>query len=146
MFTRLRSISLALAAACLLSACAAEISGNPSPISSTGVIGKDLQAAGRNLESAVKVGALSEDDPAPKCLANLLADLGLDGTSVTDSFAPERAGIVSEGSILYVRAQQLKQVRDYRLPTECEAIVGRFVLDSARAGVRSLPFSGVLLR
>jgi hypothetical protein len=125
--------------AVLLAGCATEISGSASPISSTGLIARDLQAAAFNLTEAQRVGALPADDPAGKCLTGVLADLGLDGSAETESFTPKRDGIVSEGAVIYIRAMQVKAMRGYQLPAECDAVVGRFVIDAAKLGIKGLP-------
>lgn len=86
------------------------------------LIVNDLRAASMNLNSAVRVGALTADDPAPACVQNALNRFG-DGQ---ETFEPELAGVVSLSSVAYIRARQLEN----RAPvsTECKALLGDILL------------------
>lgn len=112
-----------------------------------GFVATDLQSAAFNLDEAVRVGALAANDPAPACLHGALKQLGLEGDQAkAESFVPRRDGLVSEGAVLYVRAQQLKKLQGagVTVPVGCEALIGRIVLDNAAAVVKAQPGGGLL--
>ena len=114
-------------------------------LDSSSVLGKDLAAAKFNLDSAVTIGALPADDPAVGCVSAVLADLGLDKEAV--SFEPQREGVVSAGALIYIRVAQAKAFKDsFKLPSDCDAVLGRLVIDSVKAGSKALPGAGLLLR
>lgn len=143
----MRKLSIVLVgiAGLLLSACTSTISSSPVSLDSASVLGKDLAAAKFNLDNAVLVGALPADDPAVGCVSAVLADLGLDKEAV--SFEPQREGVVSVGSVIYIRVAQAKAFKDsFKLPSDCDAVVGRLVIDSVKAGSKALPGAGLLLR
>ncbi len=108
---------LIIAFAILLSGCAITdpIGAKLSPGT---VIENDLVATALNLDQAVAVGALSADDPAPICLHDLLARTG----QGQDTFKPQISGLISAGSIGYIKAQQLKNRGE--LSVACKAIIG----------------------
>lgn len=116
-----------------------------------GLIANDLKAAAFNLDQAIAIGVLPEDDPAAGCVRGVLSDLGLDGTAAPEqSFMPKRDGLISIGAVLYIRAQQVKKARASRitLPQDCMAIIGRIVIDAAKVagrGARSLIPGGGLI-
>ena len=143
----MRKFGLFLAglAGLFLSACSGPITNVPVAVDPASVVGKDLVAAKSNLQKAVEIGVLKPGDAALSCLSGVVHDLGLDGETVVLSFDPENAGLVSAGSILYIRAQQLKDAaQSFQLPAECEAVVGKFVIDAARVGRKTLPLGGLL--
>lgn len=82
------------------------------------VIENDLTATALNLDQAVAVGALSADDPAPICLHDLLARTG----QGQDTFNPQIAGLISAGSIGYIKAQQIKNRGE--ISAACKAVIG----------------------
>jgi hypothetical protein len=125
-----------------LSGCTTQISASPindvtGGTAAAGVLAKDFQSAAWNLDQAVSVGALAADDPAPACLHAILTDLGMEGPP-PPSFTPRNDGLVSAGSILYIRAQQLKKIQGggITVPVSCEAVIGRFTMDAVKAGVK----------
>ena len=141
----MRKMVCALLVSLTLSACTQAISNSPVSLDSASVLGKDLAAAKFNLDQAIAVGALPADDPAAGCVTAVLADLGLDKEAV--SFEPQREGVVSVGAIIYIRVAQAKAFKDsFKLPSDCDAVVGRLVIDSVKAGSRALPGAGLLLR
>ena len=128
-----------------VAACTSTISSAPVGLDSASVLGKDLAAAKFNLDNAIAVGALPADDPAAGCVTAVLADLGLDKDAV--SFEPQREGVVSTGAIIYIRVAQAKAFKDsFKLPSDCDAVLGRLVIDSVKAGSKALPGAGLLLR
>lgn len=140
-----------LFAALLLGACA--ITNAPGGVKQGGFVAKDLLAAKYNLDQAIAIGVLPEDDPAASCIDDVLVDLGLDANASPDavqSFDPKRDGLISEGAVIYIRAQQLKKIKEGRivLPQACKAVIGQIVIDAARVahkGLRSLiPGSGLI--
>ena len=82
------------------------------------IIENDLTATALNLDQAVAVGVLSADDPAPICLHDLLARTG----QGQDTFKPKISGLISAGSIGYIKAQQIKNRGE--ISAACKAIVG----------------------
>lgn len=86
------------------------------------LIVNDLKAASMNLNSAVRVGALTADDPAPGCIQNALNRFG----EGQETFEPELSGIISLSSVAYIRARQLEN----RAPVsqECKALLGDILL------------------
>lgn len=116
-----------------------------------GVVIQGLQDASFNLDSAVTVGALTATDPAPPCFHAVLTRLGADPTNPVPpgaSFTPKVSDLISAGSVLYIRAQQLKQAQGagVTVPTSCKLLITDFLLDAAGAGVSGLPGGGLLPR
>lgn len=107
-------------------------------ISSNDRIAEDLKSATYNLDNAVAVGALLPDDPAPKCFHEVLKQTGLEttpGAEEPKSFVPKRDGILSDATILYVQAQQARQIAGrgaVSVPADCKALIGTFVIDGLR--------------
>jgi hypothetical protein len=104
----------------------------------------DLQSAAFNLDSAVTVGALAQDDPAPKCLHDVLVKAGIEvpaGTEPVKSFVPRKDGVASAGAIAYILAQQAKQIAKSGVAVDpsCEALVGRVVIDGAKTINKAVP-------
>jgi hypothetical protein len=148
MFGRLVVVLLTLA----LAGCST-ISGDPLQDVPKGPLGRvviqGLQDATFNLDSAVTVGALSADDPAPKCFHSILVQLGADPASPAApgaSFTPKVSDLISFGSVLYIRAQQLKKSQGggISVPSDCKVLMTNFLLDAAGAGVKGLPGGGLL--
>lgn len=110
--------------------------------SAGGLIARDMVATKFNLEKAVEVGALRADDPALGCLQMATAQLGIGQKA--PSFEPQRAGVLSEGAIIYIRIQQAKKLQGGTgadLPVSCLALIGLFVQDGAKLGQKAfLPF------
>src|SRR5215472_12024255 len=101
--------------------CTAQISGNIlSDLASNGSAGQagqilinDLQTAAKNLDTAVSDGLLAKDDPAPGCLHIVLQRAGVEaapGAPSPQPFVAQVDGLISAGSVLYIRFQQGKAV------------------------------------
>jgi hypothetical protein len=143
----------------LLAGCTT-ISANPArdALASSGKVGTTVQQglldASSNLDQAIAVGALDKADPAAACLHGVLQQLGIDPTLPVQgpgtSFTPKISDLISLGSVLYIRAQQLQKLQGAGVitPPSCKALIGQFVLDAAAAGVRNQPGGGlpILLR
>jgi hypothetical protein len=100
----------------------------------------DLIAAAANLDQAAAIGILRSDDPAVTCAHSALKAAGLEGaTEEAKSFTPKLSGPLSEGSVLYIRAQQLKAAQPIRLPTGCGDLLIQIRLDAIRAAARTAP-------
>ena len=119
-----------------------------------GFVASDLKAAAYNLDQAIAIGVLPEDDPAAGCVHGVLGDLGLEGdgtATAAQSFQPKRDGLISTGAVLYIRARQLEKAREagrFKLPEDCKAIIGQIVIDAAKAAgktARSLIPGGGLI-
>lgn len=96
----------------------------------------DLQSASYNLDSAVAVGALPKNDPAPACLHAVLVKAGIEilpGTTAPASFQPKYDGVASAGAVAYILAQQAKNAKTVPVDPNCEALVGRVVIDGVKA-------------
>jgi hypothetical protein len=142
----MKAILMAALAACALNGCAifsGEISGSPGGFKITNqTIVTDLQSAAYNLDQAVVVGALTADDPGPKCVHDFLVKAGVEapaGGAVPGSFTPKHDGLASAGAIAYILAQQAKHATGQPVSANCEALVGRIVLDGANAARKSVP-------
>lgn len=150
----------------ILAGCTAPISANPkqdlmSAINlnlSANIVSQDLQDQAWNLHQAVAVGALSANDAAVPCVDKVLSDLGVTNTASGSaptppaaSFTPKVSGVASLSAVIYIRAQQAKQLSGnggLSIPTECYAIIGQFQVDAAKlalkTGVSLIPGTGVL--
>lgn len=127
-----------------IAGCATTISG-PGPnvgISKTSTFGEDLLATAYNLDNAIAVGALPADDPAAACVHDVLIKAGLEtpaGAEPVKSFEPKREGVVSEGAIIYIRAQNLKGLQGMEVSPRCKELIGQVVVDGAAAGRKLSP-------
>lgn len=115
----------------------------PIPITNPTIV-TDLQSASFNLDSAVSVGALTADDPAPKCLHDVLVKAGVEipaGSAPAKTFVPRKDGVASAGAIAYILAQQAKAIARNPLVVDpsCEALLGRVVMDGVTAFNRAVP-------
>lgn len=150
----LRPIMIVALCSILLSACVStpnKIQGGTADTTSPVVIpvtnptiATDLQSASYNLDQAVTVGALSKDDPAPKCLHGVLQQAGLEstpGAAQAQSFVPKNDGVASLGSIAYIQVQQAKQLtgRGVTVPVDCKALLGQFVIDGLTTASKVVP-------
>ncbi len=114
-----------------------------------GVVIQGLTDAAYNLDQAVVVGALDKTDPAPACFHGMLAQLGVEvpaGAVAPASFTPKVSDLISAGSVLYIRAAQLRRLRGggIAVPTPCKELVAQFMLDAAAASTDLLPGGGLL--
>ncbi len=114
-----------------------------------GVVIQGLTDAAFNLDEAVRVGALDKTDPAPACFHGMLTQLGVEvpaGAVAPASFTPKVSDLISAGSILYIRAQQLKKLRGggISVPSSCKELISTFMLDAAAASTDLLPGGGIL--
>lgn len=143
-------IGLSLLLAACLSGCATtprEISNAPiatlapEPMST---FNDGLKNSAYNLDKAISIGVLKPDDPAALCVHGVLQQLKLEtapGTSdapPVQSFVPKVTDLLSAGSVLYIREQQLATALPALVPTlpdACDALVGKLVLRSIRAGL-----------
>lgn len=152
-------LAIAIFAAALLAGCVSTpslISGTPAagslpiPITNQTIV-TDLQSAAYNLDNAVEVGALSADDPAPKCIHDVLVKAGIEippGAVAPKTFAPKHDGVASAGAIAYILAQQAKQIAKSKVAVDvsCEALLGRVVIDGATTLRKSVPIIPGILR
>lgn len=126
----------------------APIAGTPAPAPAANVIVTDIQSASFDLDQAVAVGALTADDPAPKCLHGVMTQLGIDPANppaANASFTPKNDGLVSAGAILYIRAQQIKRAGGaITVPVDCKSLIGQLVIDAGSAQAKALPGGGLL--
>lgn len=138
---------LFLLAAAALSSCALlpdTITANPAggiPITNRTLV-TDLQSAAFNLDNAVAIGALDPDDPAPVCVHDVLRKAGIEvapGAPMPKSFEPKKDGVASAGAIAYIIAQQAKKAKPLEVSPSCEALVGRIVIDGAKALNKAAP-------
>jgi hypothetical protein len=139
----MRHHAIALMAVLALGACTTQISGSPFNDLANGQAGQaaqffitDLQTAAENLDAAVNAGELAKDDPAPRFLHAVLQRAGIEaspGTTTPKPFVAQIDGLVSAGSVLYIRIQQGKAILEGGsiLPTACKTLVGQIVIDGA---------------
>lgn len=99
--------------------------GSASDLVTTGILNAQY-----NLDNAVKVGALAATDPAPACVDQAVAIMGIGGTPAA-SFTPKISDAISAGSVGYIYFQQVKSLTggSITLPQSCLAILGQMVLD-----------------
>jgi len=128
-----------------LGGCTTQTSGSPlNDLAATnGLAGQagqslitDLKTAASNLDAAVSAGDLAMDDPGPPCLHAVLQQAGIEaaaGSTPSRPFTAQVDGVISAGSILYIRFQQEKGMlgAGSNLPTACKALVGQIVIDGA---------------
>jgi hypothetical protein len=135
-----RSIPIILAIA--LSGCATTITNAPVDIKPDGIVANGLRDANFNLQSAIQIGVLPENDPAASCVQGILRDAGLEeGAPAVKSFDPRVSDLISAASVAYIEAQRLKTLRnEAHVPMGCEALLGRIVIDAAKRGARLSPF------
>jgi hypothetical protein len=134
----------------LLAACTTPISKS-GPVPLPFGVARDLVATGWDIDQAVAVGAILPTDPAVGCIHGVLAEAGLDTPAcvapavcppAAPSFVPQNRGAVSAGSIVYIHAQQLKNLSQLAVPVECDAMIGQFV----RLGLtKSVPASAPIV-
>lgn len=116
-------------------------SGLPT-VSPTSLLGQDLVDAAWQADQAIAVKALNADDPLPPCLHMVNSALGLEGSPAAPaSFTPRNTGLVSQAVTLYILDQQAQAFlgTPVTVPTQCEAVVGRIVINRAKAINRALP-------
>lgn len=141
---------IAATALCLaLAACNAPISKNPIQDITSQIAGAqvqtDLADTQSNFAQAIQVGALSANDPAPVCVNQAVAALGLGAPN--PSFTPKVSGVFSFASVAYIRAQQIKALAgsgSLTVPPACLQILGQMQLDALAAAIKGLPGGGVL--
>lgn len=144
-----RLITIAIVGAAL-AGCAGplQISSDPAPKVTNPTIVTDLQSAAFDLDSAVTVGALTADDPAPKCLHDVLQKAGIEvapGAPVAQSFTPKIDGAASAGAVAYILAQQAKKLSGgITVDVSCEALLGRVVIDGVNTTAKALPVPGLI--
>lgn len=136
---------LAVLFALILAGCGSvtTISKSTGPTVSAGsVLGKDLVAAGANLDQAIAIGILPASDPAAVCVHGVLVQVGLEnpvGAPPAASFEASRQGVVSEGSIVYIKIQQFKNLKTVGISPECYALIGKLQVDGLKVGLGLAP-------
>lgn len=139
--------ALAIVVACSLSGCANPPPVTTSPISTAigaipgagSALTTDITDAQYNFNQAVAIGALPASDPAPGCLNQAVAIMGI-GATPANSFTPRIAGIVSGGSVVYIDAQQLKTLTGGlpNVPSNCLQLIGQIVVDVNQAAGKTV--------
>ena len=134
---------LSLAAIALLAAACASTPASISAVAPNQVVSlketptlqTDLTSAAYNLNQAVSIGVLPATDPAVTCVNDLLTKTGLaPNTTPPASFVPKNDGLASAGAIAYIIYQQQKTLSGgLKVDPSCEALVGRIVIDGAKA-------------
>ena len=150
----MKAVLVAVSLALGLASCAStpsQISGAQGAAITNPTIVTDLQSAAYNLDNAVAVGALAPDDPAPKCLHDVLVKAGIEvppGATPAKTFAPKNDGVASAGAIAYILAQQAKQTlrKGITVDVSCEALLGRVVIDGVNTTAKVIPILPPLLR
>jgi hypothetical protein len=150
----------------VLCALALAACSSPPPISSNPVqtvtnavsqtqVGKTVQQglldSEWNLDQAIAIGVLPANDPADACLHAALTQIGIEpGTTppaTAQQFTPRISDLISGGSVLYILAQQAKQLKGaagITVPVACEAVVGKFVLDAGALGLNAIPGGSIV--
>lgn len=140
---------LAVTALLTLAGCNAPISKSPIQDIASQIAGSqvqtDLADTQANFAQAIQVGALSPNDPAPACVSQAVAALGLGAAN--PSFVPKISGVLSFGSVAYIRAQQIKALAGsgtLQVPPACLQILGQIQLDALAAALKASPGGGLL--
>lgn len=96
-----------------------------------------LKDAKTNLDNAVTVGILADDDPALLCVADVLKRLGV-GEEEGMSFEPVISDLISAGSVAYIYKKILEDLRTggLNVSNDCKALIGEIVIDAIRNGGR----------
>ena len=146
----LLALPLAMLAGCMNPA---PISSNPAqtaindianvvPASQKADLQSQMVNAEWNLDQAIAIGALPAGDPADACMHSVLTQLGIEpgtpASTTPTSFVPRTTGLLDSGAALYVQVQQAKQLAGggITVPVGCQAVVGMFVIDAVKAGVK----------
>jgi len=156
----IRKLAFVLAAL-VLAACSSPppISSNPvqtitntvaaTPVGQT--VQQGLLDSEWNLDQAISIGVLPTNDPADACLHAGLTQIGIEPGSApptpTQQFTPKISDLISGGSVLYILAQQAKQLKGQAgitVPVACEAVVGKFVLDAGALGLNAIPGGAIV--
>src|SRR5207302_4456941 len=121
----------------------------PSPLAglASGQIAVDQQSAAFTLDTAIAIGALPANDPADKCIHEVLQQAGIEvppGGVPAKTFVPKNDGAISLGTIAYISVQQSKLAPGLSVPQDCKTIIGQFVVDGFGALNKLVP--GALLR
>lgn len=127
----------------LLAGCAGTqvISSAPAPlVASSKPIVSDFTATAGNLNCAVQIGLLPATDPAVTCANAALAAFGLPAVSCATgvpvvaaaptgtsapSFTATNAGLVSAGSIAYIKLAQAANAKPFTVDPSCETVLGK---------------------
>lgn len=95
------------------------------------VVKNDMASTVANLKQAAKLGYIAENDPALVCALAIEAKATVDA-----SFAPQIDGVISLGSVAYIAKRMAE--KGVQLPMECDAVIGRVVIDGAKTVRRSV--------
>lgn len=144
---------LVLLAALSLTACAtsAPISANPvqdvvsvlPPLAGPLDIGDGLKEAKFNFDAATKIGI--DMTAESQCVDAVMNVMGL-GTTPAPSFVPETKTLIGVGSAGLIRLKQAQSASGSGLTIApaCKQKIADIVIDGGRAGVKALPFGGLL--
>lgn len=146
--------AVAFSVALLASGCSSPqvISNNPlGQLPGAGTVQTGLVNAAFNLNSAIKIGVLPATDPAAACINQTLTLLGIDPTTGqpvagASTFTPKVTDLISLGSVAYILAQQALPLANggLQVPAQCEALIGKLVVDAARAQASALNAAGAI--
>ena len=133
------NIFITIVLTALLAGCGTLITNSTGPsVSPTSILGTDLVTAASNLDQAIAIGALPANDPADVCVHGVLQQVGLEavpGAPAPASFQASNKGLVSGGSIVYIRVQQLKNLKTVGISDQCYALLGKLQVDGLKAAV-----------
>jgi hypothetical protein len=146
----------AIAAISLIAGCATQTISATSPapiIAQNKTIASDFTATAGNLNCAVAIGILPATDPAVGCVNSALAAFNLPAvscvngvptvaaastTSPAASFTATNAGLVSGGSIAYIKLAQAQAVQPVTVSAACKQLLGQLQVDGLAATANPL--------
>lgn len=127
--------AISIGAALALGGCATQtISNSAGPAIHDKVIVTDLEATAANLNQAVAIGVLPATDPAVGCINDVLIKTGITvapNSTPAQTFTATNSGIVSAGSIAYIKIQLAKQLSNHPvvISPECKQLLGQMQID-----------------
>jgi hypothetical protein len=102
-------------------------------------VASDLAAARSNADQAEAIGALPVGDPLVACLDSVVPNPACSSATppagcppASQSFVPTNDGLVSLGTITYIRVQQAKSLGTASVSAQCEQLIGKAVVDAAQ--------------
>lgn len=112
------------------------ISAAPPPIIKSAAVVDDFKATAANLNAAVTAGVLPANDPAAACVNDALVKTGITppaGAATPSSFTVTNAGLVSAGSIAYIKVRMAQAAQPVTIATSCKELLGQLQIDGLAA-------------
>ena len=112
-----------------LAACATQtITSGPAPVIQSKTVANDFLATATNLNAAVAAGIIPATDPTVTCANNAVSVFNLAPPAANApapaSFTVTNAGIISAGSIAYIKFMKANNAAPITVSTNCEQLLG----------------------